>query len=300
MSQSSTWLLEHKKNVYSQSGEDGILEKILDTLPVRDKWCVEFGAWDGKYLCNVCNLIENKDYGAVLIEANTTKFVELQENYREASNIFPINEFVGFEPDDNLDKLLKTTPIPLDFDFLSIDIDGNDYHVWKVVSQYRPKVVCIEFNDTIPPEIDFVQEANPNVSQGSSITAIVRLGKEKGYELISVVGCNAIMVENAYLEMFGIDDNSVQSLWVERNNITYLFVGYDGQVFLQGKKALPWHGVPLKESDVNILPSFLKKYRGNYNYIEKGLFAFYLLFRNPEYLFQQLRHLREKRSQKKG
>jgi hypothetical protein len=300
MSQSSTWLLEHKKNVYSQSGEDGIIEKILDTLPVRDKWCVEFGAWDGKYLCNVCNLIENKDYGAVLIEANTTKFVELQENYREASNIFPINEFVGFEPDDNLDKLLKTTPIPLDFDFLSIDIDGNDYHVWKVVSQYRPKVVCIEFNDTIPPEIDFVQEANPNVSQGSSITAIVRLGKEKGYELISVVGCNAIMVENAYLEMFGIDDNSVQSLWVERNNITYLFVGYDGQVFLQGKKALPWHGVPLKESDVNILPSFLKKYRGNYNYIEKGLFAFYLLFRNPEYLFQQLRHLREKRSQKKG
>jgi hypothetical protein len=298
MSQSSTWLLEHKKNVYSQSGEDGIIEKILDTLPVRDKWCVEFGAWDGKYLCNVRNLIENKDYGAVLIEANKTKFVELQENYREASNVFLINEFVGFEPDDNLDKLLKTTPIPLDFDFLSIDIDGNDYHVWKVVSQYQPKVICIEFNHTIPPEIDFVQEAHPNVSQGSSLTAIVRLGKEKGYELISVVGCNAIMVENAYFEMFGIDDNSVQSLWVERNAITYLFVGYDGQVFLRGKKSLPWHAVPLKESDVNVLPSFLRKYQGNYNYIETGLFAFYLLFHNPEYLLQRWRHFREKRAAK--
>lgn len=59
MSRSPTWLLEHKKDVYSQTGEDGIIETILSTIGDRDGWCVEFGAWDGQYLSNTRNLIEN-------------------------------------------------------------------------------------------------------------------------------------------------------------------------------------------------------------------------------------------------
>ncbi len=46
----SNWLLDYGKNVYSQTGEDGVIEKILDILPDRDSWCVEFGAWDGVHL----------------------------------------------------------------------------------------------------------------------------------------------------------------------------------------------------------------------------------------------------------
>lgn len=52
MPREDTWLLEHKKNVHSQSGEDGVIGAILDLLPERDRWCVEFGAWDGKLLSN--------------------------------------------------------------------------------------------------------------------------------------------------------------------------------------------------------------------------------------------------------
>jgi hypothetical protein len=298
MTKTSAWLLEHQGNIYSQSGEDGVIEKVLESLPDRDNWCVEFGAWDGKYLCNVRNLIENKGFSSVLIEASKQKFLELKDNYKGQSNVFLVNQFVGFQSNDNLDNILEGTPIPRNFDFLSIDIDGNDYHVWKVVDRYRPKSVCIEFNPTIPSEIDFVQDANPLLNQGSSISSIVSLGKQKGYELVSVVGCNAIMVDAKYFPAFQIADNKVSTLWVNRDSITYLFIGYDGQVFLAGKQSLPWHGVKLRPSDISVLPAFLRKYPGNYSFFEKALFALYLLFRDPAYFLYRLRHFQEKISSK--
>ena len=70
-------LLEFASNTYSQTGEDGVLGKILETLPERDLWCVEFGAWDGRHLSNTCNLIENRGYSAVLIEADAKRFRDL-------------------------------------------------------------------------------------------------------------------------------------------------------------------------------------------------------------------------------
>nr|VFK56242.1 MAG: hypothetical protein BECKTUN1418F_GA0071002_10832 [Candidatus Kentron sp. TUN]VFK61659.1 MAG: hypothetical protein BECKTUN1418D_GA0071000_115613 [Candidatus Kentron sp. TUN]VFK62495.1 MAG: hypothetical protein BECKTUN1418E_GA0071001_10812 [Candidatus Kentron sp. TUN] len=69
MTRDPTWLLEYRRNVYSQTGEDGIIEKILDIIPRNDKWCVEFGAWDGSFLSNTRHLIEHKGFSAVLIEA---------------------------------------------------------------------------------------------------------------------------------------------------------------------------------------------------------------------------------------
>jgi hypothetical protein len=298
MSKSSTWLLEHQSNVYSQTGEDGVIEKILDTLPVRDSWCVEFGAWDGKYLCNVRNLIEHKGYSAVLVEANKEKFSELQESYKDYPNVFLVNQFVGFQTNDNLDNILENKPIPLDFDFLSIDIDGNDYHVWKVVDKYKPKVVCIEFNPTMPIAVEFIQEASPSVNQGSSVSALVSLGKEKGYELVSIVGCNAIMVAAQYFPAFQISDNSVETLWVDRDAITYLFIGYDGKVFIQGKQTLPWHGIKLRSADFQVLPAILQKYKGDYGLFDKIIFAIYLLFRDPAFLIYKLQNTPGKMSSK--
>lgn len=86
----STWLLDHQRNVYSQTGEDRVVEKILETLPQTDKWCVEFGAWDGLYLSNTRNLIETKGYSAVLIEADKNKFRDLQHNYSQRSDVITI------------------------------------------------------------------------------------------------------------------------------------------------------------------------------------------------------------------
>lgn len=262
-------------------GEDGILEKILKTIPKNDKWCVEFGAWDGKFLSNTRNLIENQDYSAILIEGSKTKFKDLQKNYLKNSKVITINQFVGFNKKNNLDQILIDTPIPVDFDFLSIDIDGNDYHVWKTMSKYKPKIICIEFNPTIPTEIRFVQPPDPSVNQGASLLSLVELGKEKGYKLISVLPVNAFFVKSEYYPLFQIKNNSPELLRTNLNAITNLFIGYDGKVFLHGSKKLPWHDIELDESKFQPLPFFLRKYPGNYNTIEKILFAMYLLFINP-------------------
>ena len=288
MKKTSTWLLNFKSDKYSQMGEDGIIEKILKILPKKDKWCVEFGAWDGKYLSNTRNLIENKNYAAILIEGSKTKFKELEKNYSKNSKVISLNQFVGFEKKDNLDQILAKTSIPVDFDFLSIDIDGNDYHVWKAMSKYKPKVVCIEFNPTIPTEVKFVQKADNSVNQGSSLLSLVELGKEKGYELVAVLSVNAFFVKSEYYPLFQIENNSPEVLRTNSDFVTYLFSGYDGQIFLQGLKKLPWHGLELCEEKMQSLPKFLRKYPCNYNLVEKMLAAVFLLLASPGLFFGKL------------
>jgi hypothetical protein len=290
MGKSSTWLLNHQAKIHSQSGEDGIIRKILETLPERDNWCVEFGALDGTSLSNTRNLIEHAEYSAVLIEASAARFKVLESNYSHVEKVTTINRLVGFSEHDNLDHILAETLIPSDFDFLSIDIDGNDYHVWKSSSKFTPKAVCIEFNQTIPNEVKFIQPADPKITQGSSLSALVDLGKEKGYELVCVEGVNAFFVKSKYFALFGIEDNSLTALRVDLSAVTYLFIGYDGTIFLHGQKTMPWHSkLPLKASKIQRLPKFLRKFSDNYNVVERIVFGLYLLFSSPRILIGEVK-----------
>lgn len=237
------------------------IEFILGQLPDRNRWCVEFGAWDGLMGSTSRPLILQHDYSAALIESDRDRFAELQKNYADRKNIITRNQFVGFTAADGLDAILAGTPIPVNFDFLTVDIDGNDYHVWHAVVKYRPKVVMIEFNPTIPAEINFIQPADPQVSQGSSLAAFVELGKKKGYELLAVLGVNAFFVTAELFPRFGISDNRMEALWTQRDCVTYFFLGYDGRVFLRGCQKLPWQEhVPFHEGQVQVLPGFLQKY----------------------------------------
>jgi hypothetical protein len=220
-------------------------------------------------------LIESKGYSAILIEADKKKFRDLQRNYSQHSNVITLNRLVGFREDDHLDQILSSTPIPYPFDLLSIDIDGNEFHVWKSISKYRPKVVVIEFNPTIPTHIRFVQPADLSLSQGTSLLSLVELGKEKGYELVSVLHFNAFFVREEYYPLFRMESNAPEVLRTILDDITYLFSGYDGRIFLQGSRRLPWHEMELKESRIQHLPRFLQKYPDNYSKVRKRLFKLY-------------------------
>ena len=206
------------RNDYSQNGEDGIIEALLDQLPERNRWCVEFGAWDGEHLSNCANLIRNHDYSAVLIEASPERFRDLQATWQKNPRVTGLNAFVGFRPDDNLDVLLAGTAVPNDPDIISIDIDGNDYHVWAATTKLRPKIVCVEFNPTIPNAVEFVQAANPLVHQGNGVASLVKLGREKRYELVCCSSLNAFFVDAAYFELFQIEDNSLDDAAARRRN----------------------------------------------------------------------------------
>jgi hypothetical protein len=83
----------------------------------------------------------------------------LQKACSQNANIMALNRFVGWDGDNSLDLILSATPIPRNIDFLSIDIEGNDYHVWRAMSMYRPKAICIEFNQVIPGAFDEVAAA---------------------------------------------------------------------------------------------------------------------------------------------
>ena len=264
----SSWLYEYKKNIFSQNGEDGIIEKILEIINEKDNWCVEFGAWDGEHFSNTYNLIKNYGYNAVLIEGDPDKAAKLHEKYKNNKNIITFNKLVGFDK-DKLDDILKKTPISYNFDFLSIDVDGNDYHIWKAFNEYRPKVVCIEFNPSIPNEVEFVQKADERKNQGCSLLSLVNLGKTKGYELVCATEINAIFVDKIYFDKFSIQNNSIHELNKNNPYITYLYVGYDATVFLTGRKDLVWHDIKYKFIK---LPKFLRKFPGSFNPLEKQLY----------------------------
>lgn len=269
------WLLAFAENVHSQKGEDGIIAKILETLGVDKGWCVELGAWDGEHPSNTYNLIRNRGFSAVLIEGSARRFRDLQERFRDDAGVFPVNAFVGFTANDGLDSILARTAIPQDFDVLSVDIDGNDYHAWKAVSRYRPKLVVIEFNPTIPSVVEFVQPADMSVNQGSSILSLSVLAKEKGYELIAATDYNCFFIAKEYYSLFGIADNSVQALRPNEELVTYIFNGFDGTVFVRGYGEIEWHGIPYNESKMQHLPGFFRRFPDSYGSVMKQLAKHY-------------------------
>lgn len=272
------YLLNDAKKVYSQNGEEGIIERMLQIIPARDNWCVEFGAWDGQHLSNTRYFIENYGFNAVLIEGDPVKFRELTKFYCENDKIIPINRFVGWSKPNTLDQILSETEIPKNFDFLSIDIDGNDYHVLAALSEYKPKVICVEYNPSIPNEVEFIQKADLSITQGSSLLSFVKLGKHMGYELVAILHGNAFFVGEKYFPLFGIEDNSLSLLRDDSSSITYLFVGFDGTIFLSGRKDLPWHGIPIHDENIQILPRYLRAFPDNYSTFQKYLFWIFKQF----------------------
>jgi hypothetical protein len=253
MNNKPDWLLSYGRNVQSKDGEDGIIEKIFETIGEKSRWCVDLGALTGTSGSNTWSLVKEKGWNGVLIEADPTYFAELQNEYAGKENAVCINAFISFEGEQSLDAILAKTAIPKEFDFFSIDIDGNDYHVWKSLTQYRPRVVCIEFNPSIPNEVSFVQPADMRVNQGSSLQALVALAKGKGYELIAANKDNAFFVDRVEFPKFEMDNSSLDAVHADKSAVTYLFQLYDGTMKLAGNRELLWHHVPIDEEKIQIL-----------------------------------------------
>ena len=242
------------KNIHSQYGEDGIIEELLARLgkvTALDGWCVEFGAWDGIYLSNTANLIANRGYRAVLIEGNRRKYRELCRNL-PSPDIVKICEFVTFDGAHTLDRLLATSPIPRDFDFLSIDIDGCDYHIFDLLTDYRPKAVCVEYNQTIPNEVEFVQAKSFAVSQGASPKSLQRLAESKGYVLVAVTVSNVIFVRAEFAEAVVGDERPTLDMLRDDSAVrAFLFCGFDGTMLSnQPAIEMPWHKLKLGQADI--------------------------------------------------
>lgn len=275
-------LADFSENVYSQFGEDGIIREILNRLGSHiglDSWCVEFGAWDGIFLSNTCRLIREDGFSAVLIEGDKRKAQVLERNFPQ-EEVHKVCQFILFEGPDSLDATLSRTPIPNDFDFLSIDVDGVDYHIFESMLSFNPKVICVEFNPTIPNAVDFVQVRDFAVKQGSSARAIVRLAKEKKYSLVATTACNLIFVRNDLKNFVIEEEQTIESLNSSGNDVTYIFVGHDGSL-LSNKESLKlvWHGLTVTLRELQVLPRPLRVFSSDYGPVRRTGFKMFKLWR---------------------
>lgn len=195
-------LIKYQKNVYSQNGEDGVLEEIFKRLKISDGWACEFGAWDGKHLSNAFNLVKNKNWKCVMIEADSNKFQDLLKTAEEYTNIVPIHSTVHYSEGKGvkLDETLKQTEIPKNFDLLSIDVDSCDYHIWKSLKNYNPKVVVIEHSGL---DMYIIQREGAvhkkDIDGSTSFHPIKELGDSKNYALLCDTG-NMFFIRKDLLE----------------------------------------------------------------------------------------------------
>lgn len=225
-------LIEYAKRITSQCGEDGIIEEIFRRIGTTNKWCIEFGAWDGKLLSNTWSLWHNEGWNALLIEADNSRLSQLKENYKSLKNVIPYNCFVNSEGENSLDEIFKKFELPGEPDLISIDVDSEDYYIFKGMKNYKPRVVIIEYNSTIPPHIDIVQE--PNQMLGASALAMNNLAESKGYTLVAITQSNCIFVSNNDFPKLGIPKRSIRELF-PYEILTYVMSSFDGWLFLNNR-----------------------------------------------------------------
>jgi hypothetical protein len=209
-------ILEHKRNVHSQNGEDGVIEYIVNKMGIDKGLFVEFGAWDGIYCSNTYRLFE-KGWSGVYIEADNTKYDTLYKNFKGFEDrVECLNRMVGFSETNNLDKILDETMFrDMDFDFISIDVDGLDYFILERMQKYLPKVICIEVNAGHSPVYDrVIPIVNARHNVGQSIKVMENFGVKHGYFSLCYTG-NLFMVKNEYKHLFEEYVRSLENMYME-------------------------------------------------------------------------------------
>ncbi len=161
----------HANKIYSQCGEEGMIDFIFTHIAPTNKVAVEFGAGNGVNLSNTRNLIKNHGWKGVLWDINPQGATDVCKEIITANNI---------------NELLLKYNVPEDFDLLSLDIDGIDYYVWKAMI-YKPKVVILECNAAITPTVPLAIPYSENHSFeesdwfGASFAAYRNISNTKGY-----------------------------------------------------------------------------------------------------------------------
>jgi len=211
-------LSKFEDSVFAQYGEDGVIQKIFEIIEPTTKYAVEFGAQDGVRNSNTRNLFLNHGWRGLLIEGDPDVVDKLHAAYADLPEVKTLESWVF---PGNIEILFEENGVPRDLDLLVIDIDSNDYYVWKVLHEFRPKVVQIEINPFFPPPQKMVINFHPmnywdyGYYFGASITSMIELGRRKGYEPIYATtgGFNLFFVDALYFERFGIANNSPEALY---------------------------------------------------------------------------------------
>lgn len=201
-------LSKHEFKVFSQWGEDGIIQYLVNNLEVVDHTFIEFGVED--FSESNCRFLMMKDqWKGFVIDGsekniNILKDSDLYWRYR-------LKAVASFVTCENISSVLGSSGFSRELGLLSIDIDGNDYHILQALQDWRPSILVVEYNDifgwqrpvSVPYDPAFVRSDKHYSNQywGANLPAFCYLANQRGYALVGTnsAGTNAFFVRRELL-----------------------------------------------------------------------------------------------------
>jgi hypothetical protein len=196
---------------YSQFDEDGIILYLFSIIEPQSRICLEICAGDG-IECNTANLIINHGWWGHLFDGNANhvrRGVAFYAKHKDTS-LHPPNFKLAWITAENINQLVLDCGLRGKIDFLSLDLDGNDYWIWKALTVVEPTVVVCEIHNVIPPDLALTIPYDPRFRvatlqddfRGASLKAMVNLGRSKGYRLVGAhrLGFNVFFVKNGVVD----------------------------------------------------------------------------------------------------
>lgn len=196
-------------SVYSQWGEDGIISWLIDLIKGIPKTFIEFGV-ETYHESNTRYLLQSRNWSGLVIDGSEQNIKKIKtQDISWRHSLHAVEQFITV---DNINNIIKKSGYSGEIGLLSIDIDGNDYWIWKKIDSVRPVIVVIEYNGVFGDLHQITINYNKyfrrnnghfsNLYYGASLPALIALGIEKGYTFIGTVssGCNAFFIRNDYRE----------------------------------------------------------------------------------------------------
>tara|TARA_R110000744_G_scaffold85536_1_gene167175 strand:+ start:1485 stop:2306 length:822 start_codon:yes stop_codon:yes gene_type:complete len=201
-------LSSNKKKIFSQFNQDGVLEAIFDAIGVTNRYFVEFGSHGKKdSQGNTAFLRGEFKFDGLLMDGSEYGDTDYKVH----------KEFIRAE---TINDTFKKHNVPSEFDFLSIDIDGEDFHVMNAINldNFKPRVVSVEINPCIPPPFHLVQKHDSDWVwdggdyYGCSVAAIAELMESKNYSLVCICGVDAIFIDNDEIKKSGAEFKNINDI----------------------------------------------------------------------------------------
>lgn len=201
--------------VFSQWGEDGILQHLISRVEIADTAFVELGVEDYSE-SNTRFLLTQDNWRGVIIDAGDAhaEFLE-KADLRWRHDIQPVQAFIDR---DNVNELIRGAGLEGDIGLLSIDLDGNDYWILEAIEAVSPRILVLEFNSTFGSQAAVSVPYDPGFQRldahhsglyfGASLAALTHLAEQKGYLL---AGCGSHGVNAFFVRRDVAGDLEAQS-----------------------------------------------------------------------------------------
>lgn len=186
--------------IFSQFDEDGIVDEVFQRIGTTNRHFAEIGVGDGRENNTMALLLAGWRGG--WLEADPGNCRRIRSDLARPLGSGQLRLEEAFVTAENVEELLASAGTPPEPDLLGIDIDGNDFWVWKAIVAFRPRVVVVEYNASLGRSAAVVMPYDPQArwnqtaAYGASLAALEQLGRAKGYALVgcSPAGVNAFFV----------------------------------------------------------------------------------------------------------